>query len=76
MIQPDPEPKKQKTIEESWQEGRENLVKTLIEHRRAVERMAIEQKIEPDDRQAILACATFAYYEMLRGAKERAQKAC
>lgn len=69
-----PEPKKRKTIEESWQEGRENLVNILIEHRRAVERMAIEQKIEPSDRAAILACATFAYYEMLRGAKERRQK--
>ena len=43
----------------------------LLEHRRAVERMAIEQKIEKSDRAAILACATFAYYELLRGAKER-----
>ena len=68
------EPKKKKTIEESWQEGRENLIKTLIEHRRAVERIAIEQKIESSDRQVILACATFAYYEMLRGAEERGQK--
>ena len=71
MNQPNPTPKKRKTIEESWQEGRENLVKILIEHRRAVERMAIEQTIEPSDRAAILACATFAYYELLRGAKER-----
>lgn len=68
---PEPTPKKRKTIEESWQEGRENLINILIEHRRAVERMAIEQKIEPSDRAAILACATFAYYELLRGAKER-----
>jgi hypothetical protein len=65
------EPKKKKTIEESWQEGRENLISTLIEHRRAVERMAIEQQIEPGDRAVILACATFAYYELMRGAKER-----
>jgi hypothetical protein len=71
MIDRDKEPKKRKTIEESWQEGRANLIKQLIEHRRAIERMAIEQKVEKDDRQAILTCATFAYYELMRSAGER-----
>jgi hypothetical protein len=74
MNEPNPTPKKRKTIEESWQEGRDNLINILIEHRRAVERMAIEQKIENSDRAAILACATFAYYELMRGAKERRGK--
>ena len=74
MNQPEPTPKKRKTVEESWQEGRENLINILLEHRRAVERMAIEQKIEKSDRAAILACATFAYYELLRSSKERRGK--
>ena len=41
-------------------------MKILIDHRRAIERMAMDRKIEADDRPVILALATFAYYEMLR----------
>lgn len=54
-----------KTPEESWQEGRKELLTILLKHRRAIERMTLDRKINPEDRLAILACVSFAYYEML-----------
>jgi len=58
-------PQRYRLILESRMEGRTHLIAILLEHRRAVERMAVEQSILSGDRSAILACATFAYTELL-----------
>lgn len=58
-------PRRLRSILESRMEGRANLITMLFEHRRALERMALEHTILADDRSAILTCATFAYTELL-----------
>ena len=54
-----------RTALESHLKGRAEIWPVLLKHRKAIERIAIEHKILPTDRAALLVCATLAFSEIV-----------